>query len=110
MLLCIIELVKWSFVELEEFISKKRFPQMHWNRAFEAGYSPIKDVIQRHQKVHPLKELPNPVLANISNDGVAESQSSNLSFNSWVIQFSDCVWPIRNSKTFHGIDVKKIQN
>ena len=70
----------------------------------ETSYRTLPEIIEIHKEMHEGQQLLVPLDMAITNDGVAESQSSNKSYNAWSVRFLCCqdVQPFRASKTPRG--------
>ena len=82
----------------------KEFNTTDFQFQYEASYRKLQDIVEIHRKLHPSKKLPKKLNMVLTNDGVAESNSSNRSLNAWSVRFHGCeyVYPFRVSKADKG--------
>ena len=88
----------------QEKIPKKEFNLQEYELIQQTAYRTLPKIVEMHCEMHELQQLPVPLDMAISNDGVAESQSSNKSYNAWSVRFLCCkdVHPFRASRAVRG--------
>ena len=90
--------------EKQDKIPNKQLNAREYQFIQQTAYRTLPKIIEIHREMHDLQDLPVPLDMAITNDGVAESQSSNKSYNAWSVRFLCCqdVQPFRASKAARG--------